>query len=67
MKKTDIKLTEEQLQTLTTLFKALETLAKDKTFNKKLNAAYEMDVEDIPEENEDDYMKLVNLVYLFKV
>lgn len=61
MKNTDITLTEEQLQTINTLFKALETLSKDKTFQKKLELAYEMDEEeDVNETNEDDYMKLIN-------
>lgn len=61
MKNTDITLTEEQLQTINTLFKALETLSKDKTFQKKLELAYEMDEEEeVNETNEDDYMKLIN-------
>ena len=61
MKNTDIILTEEQLQTINTLFKALETLSKDKSFQKKLELAYEMDEEEeVNEENEDDYMKLIN-------
>lgn len=61
MKNTDITLTEEQLQTINTLFKALETLSKDKSFQKKLELAYEMDEEEeVNEENEDDYMKLIN-------
>lgn len=61
MKNTDITLTEEQLQTINTLFKALETLSNDKSFQKKLELAYEMDEEEeVNEENEDDYMKLIN-------
>lgn len=61
MNNTDITLTEEQLQTINTLFKALETLSKDKSFQKKLELAYEMDEEEeVNEENEDDYMKLIN-------
>lgn len=61
MKNTDITLTEEQLQTINTLFKALETLAKDKSFQQKLELAYEMDEEEeVNETNEDDYMKLIN-------
>ena len=61
MKNTDITLTEEQLQTINTLFKALENLSNDKSFQKKLELAYEMDEEEeVNEENEDDYMKLIN-------
>lgn len=61
MNNTDITLTEEQLQTINTLFKALETLSKDKSFQKKLELAYEMDEEEeVNETNEDDYMKLIN-------
>ena len=61
MNNTDISLTEEQLQTINTLFKALETLSKDKSFQKKLELAYEMDEEEeVNENNEDDYMKLIN-------
>lgn len=61
MNNTDITLTEEQLQTINTLFKALETLSKDKSFQKKLELAYEMDEEEeVNENNEDDYMKLIN-------
>lgn len=60
MKNNTIKLTDEQLQTINTLFKALETLSKDKSFQKKLEMAYNMDDEDVNETNEDDYMKLLN-------
>ena len=60
MKNNTIKLTDEQLQTINTLFKALETLSKDKLFQKKLEMAYNMDDEDVNETNEDDYMKLLN-------
>lgn len=61
MNNTDITLTEEQLQTINTLFKALETLSKDKSFQKKLELAYEMDEEEeVNKNNEDDYMKLIN-------
>ena len=61
MNNTDITLTEEQLQTINTLFKALETLSKDKSFQQKLELAYEMDEEEeVNETNEDDYMKLIN-------
>lgn len=61
MNNTDITLTEEQLKTVNTLFEALQTLSKDKSFQKKLELAYEMDEEEeVNETNEDDYMKLLN-------
>lgn len=56
----DVTLTKEQLQIINTLFKALETLSKDETFQKKLEIAYNMSDEDVNETNEDDYMKLIN-------
>lgn len=60
MKNNNVTLTKEQLQTINTLFKALETLSKDETFQKKLEIAYNMSDEDVNETNEDDYMKLIN-------
>lgn len=56
----DITLTKEQLQIINTLFKALETLSNDRSFQKKLEIAYNMSDEDVNETNEDDYMKLIN-------
>lgn len=56
----DVTLTKEQLQIINTLFNALETLANDRSFQKKLEIAYNMSDEDVNETNEDDYMKLIN-------
>lgn len=56
----DITLTKEQLQIINTLFNALETLSNDRSFQKKLEIAYNMSDEDVNETNEDDYMKLIN-------
>jgi hypothetical protein len=56
----DVTLTKEQLQIVNTLFKALETLSNDRSFQKKLEIAYNMSDEDVNETNEDDYMKLIN-------
>lgn len=56
----DVTLTKEQLQIINTLFKALETLSNDRSFQKKLEIAYNMSDEDVNETNEDDYMKLIN-------
>ena len=56
----DVTLTKEQLQIINTLFKALETLSNDRSFQKKLETAYNMSDEDVNETNEDDYMKLIN-------
>ena len=56
----DITLTKEQLQIINTIFKALETLSNDGSFQKKLEIAYNMSDEDVNETNEDDYMKLIN-------
>ena len=60
MKNNNVTLTKEQLQTVNTLFKALETLSNDRSFQKKLEIAYNMSDEDVNETNEDDYMKLIN-------
>jgi len=56
----DVTLTKEQLQIINTLFNALETLSNDRSFQKKLEIAYNMSDEDVNETNEDDYMKLIN-------
>jgi hypothetical protein len=57
----NIKLSDEQLLTMNQIFESIEKLSKDKDFIKKMNAAMEMQEEDVTEKNEDDYLKLLNL------
>jgi hypothetical protein len=57
----NIKLSDEQLLTMNQIFESIEKLSKDKDFIKKMNAAMEMEEEDVTEKNEDDYLKLLNL------
>jgi hypothetical protein len=57
----NIKLSDEQLLTMNQILESIEKLSKDKDFIKKMNAAMEMQEEDVTEKNEDDYLKLLNL------
>lgn len=60
MKKPNIKLTDTQLKNLNAVFAAIDVLAKDNDFVKKMEVAYKMEDEQITESNEDDYMALLN-------
>jgi hypothetical protein len=57
----NIKLSDEQLLTMNQIFDSIKKLSEDKDFIKKMNAAMEMEEEDVTEKNEDDYLKLLNL------
>ena len=60
MKKPNIKLTDTQLKNINAVYAAIDVLAEDKDFVKKMEAAYNMIDEQINESNEDDYMALLN-------
>ena len=60
MKKPNIKLTDTQLKNINAVYAAIDVLAEDKDFVKKMEAAYNMVDEQINESNEDDYMALLN-------
>lgn len=56
-----IKLTSIQLKLMAQIFDNLKTLSKDKDFIDKMELAYNiMDDDDITDENEEDYMQLIN-------
>ena len=61
MKTPNITISDEQHKLYNQLFEALGKLQKDEDFIKKMEIAIEMSDEDITEQNEDDYMKLINL------
>ena len=42
------------------IFDNIEELSKDESFITKMENAYDAEDDDINEENEDDYMKLIN-------
>jgi hypothetical protein len=61
MKKDPFKLTTKQIELMAQIFDNIEELSKDESFITKMeNANNAMDDDDIIEENEDDYMKLIN-------
>jgi hypothetical protein len=60
MKKPNIKLTDTQLKNINAVYAAIDVLAEDKDFLKKMEAAYNMVDAQINESNEDDYMALLN-------
>lgn len=60
MKTPNVKLTDEQRSHMQAIYNAIDALASDADFIKKMNAAYEMDDEQIDDTNEDDYMELMN-------
>jgi dTDP-4-dehydrorhamnose 3,5-epimerase-like enzyme len=61
MKKDSFKLTTKQIELITQIFENIEELSKDESFITKMENAYNiMDDGGIIEENEEDYMKLIN-------
>ena len=61
MKKGSFKLTDKQIELMAQIFDNIEELSKDESFITKMENAYNtMDDDDIIEENEEDYMKLIN-------
>ena len=61
MKKDSFKLTTKQIELITQIFENIEELSKDESFITKMENAYNiMDDDGIIEENEEDYMKLIN-------
>ena len=61
MKKDSFKLTTKQIELMAQIFDNIEELSKDESFITKMENAYNtMDDDDIIEENEEDYMKLIN-------
>ena len=61
MKKGSFKLTDKQIELMAQIFDNIEELSKDESFITKMENAYNtMDEDDIIEENEEDYMKLIN-------
>lgn len=61
MKKDSFKLTDRQAVLMTQIFDSIEELSKDESFISKMEHAYNiMNDSDITEENEDEYLKLIN-------
>ena len=61
MKKDSFKLTTKQIELITQIFESIEELSKDESFITKMENAYNiMDDDGIIEENEEDYMRLIN-------
>ena len=61
MNNKSIKLTSMQLKLMAQIFDNLKTLSKDEDFIAKMELAYDtMEDDDITEENEEDYMQLIN-------
>ena len=61
MKKDSFKLTTKQIELITQIFENIEELSKDESFITKMENAYNsMDDDGIVEENEEDYMRLIN-------
>ena len=60
MKKDSFKLTTKQIELITQIFENIEELSKDESFITKMENAYNIMDDDIIEENEEDYMKLIN-------
>jgi Spy/CpxP family protein refolding chaperone len=60
MKTPNVKLTDTQRANMRAIYDAINALAEDKDFIKKMTAAHEMVDEQIDDTNEDDYMELMN-------
>lgn len=61
MKKDSFKLTTKQIELIAQIFDNIEELSKDESFITKMENAYNiMDDDKITEENEEDYLSLIN-------